>query len=304
MPCCLGYRGNPLLIGSSNVVKKQLEMKEFIGGSVAACCAVTFTNPWDVVKTQLQLYGQLTRMVEKPKLSSLFMNLWSKEGVRGIQRGLLSAYWYQMSMNGVRFMTYDFLKKKTTNTIGIKYIENAFCGGISGALGAFVGTPFNLIKTRIQSLKYNYTGTLHGMSQVVKYEGFNGLYRGVHAAMLRTGIGSSLQLSTYDLVKGILIDRFKLRSDSIVTHFMTSLISGFITCVGMNPPDVINTRLYNQQNGSQMYKGIADCFAKTIRKEGIMALYKGFWPLYIRTGPHTVLTFIFLEQIRIILSSH
>lgn len=33
-----------------------------------------------------------------------------------------------------------------------------------------------------------------------------------------------------------------------------------------------------------------------LRKEGVFSLWKGFLPYYARLGPHTILTFIFLEQ--------
>lgn len=36
--------------------------------------------------------------------------------------------------------------------------------------------------------------------------------------------------------------------------------------------------------------------AKVVRYEGFFSLWKGFTPYYARLGPHTVLTFIFLEQ--------
>ena len=35
---------------------------------------------------------------------------------------------------------------------------------------------------------------------------------------------------------------------------------------------------------------------KVLRNEGFFSLWKGFTPYYARIGPHTVLTFIFLEQ--------
>lgn len=35
---------------------------------------------------------------------------------------------------------------------------------------------------------------------------------------------------------------------------------------------------------------------KVVRYEGFFSLWKGFTPYYARLGPHTVLTFIFLEQ--------
>ena len=36
--------------------------------------------------------------------------------------------------------------------------------------------------------------------------------------------------------------------------------------------------------------------AKVIKNVGFFSLWKGFTPYYFRLGPHTVLTFIFLEQ--------
>jgi len=39
-----------------------------------------------------------------------------------------------------------------------------------------------------------------------------------------------------------------------------------------------------------------DVLVKVVGKEGFFSLWKGFTPYYARLGPHTVLTFIFLEQ--------
>jgi solute carrier family 25 oxoglutarate transporter 11 len=49
-------------------------------------------------------------------------------------------------------------------------------------------------------------------------------------------------------------------------------------------------------DGKPEYTGGVDVLAKVIRKEGFFALWKGFTPYYARLGPHTVLTFVFLEQ--------
>ena len=49
-------------------------------------------------------------------------------------------------------------------------------------------------------------------------------------------------------------------------------------------------------DGKPEYKGAMDVFGRVVRNEGLFALWKGFTPYYARIGPHTVLTFIFLEQ--------
>jgi solute carrier family 25 protein 34/35 len=54
------------------------------------------------------------------------------------------------------------------------------------------------------------------------------------------------------------------------------------------------SRLYNQ-NGN-LYNGVFDCLAKTVRTEGLLAIYKGFLPHLARILPHTILTLSLAEQ--------
>jgi len=52
--------------------------------------------------------------------------------------------------------------------------------------------------------------------------------------------------------------------------------------------------MYNQ-NGN-LYAGVFDCLAKTVRTEGFLAIYKGFLPHLARILPHTILTLSLAEQ--------
>jgi solute carrier family 25 protein 34/35 len=52
--------------------------------------------------------------------------------------------------------------------------------------------------------------------------------------------------------------------------------------------------MYNQ-NGN-LYKGVLDCLMKTVRTEGLLAIYKGFLPHLARILPHTILTLSLAEQ--------
>lgn len=49
-------------------------------------------------------------------------------------------------------------------------------------------------------------------------------------------------------------------------------------------------------NGKPEYSGALDVLTRVVKNEGFFSLWKGFTPYYARLGPHTVLTFIFLEQ--------
>jgi len=61
-------------------------------------------------------------------------------------------------------------------------------------------------------------------------------------------------------------------------------------------------RLMNQKQ-QRLYKGMVDCFVKTVRTEGPLALYKGFLPAYARLGPWQLVFFVTYEQIGILFNN-
>ncbi|KAL2159600.1 hypothetical protein VTH06DRAFT_2169 [Thermothelomyces fergusii] len=282
----------------------------FIAGGIAACGAVTATHPFETVKIRMQLQGELQDKGHQPHhyrgpihgVSVIVRN----EGLRGIYRGIGCAYVYQVLLNGCRLGFYEPMRHALstlvfgdgkTQSLGV----NMFCGAASGILGAAAGSPFFLVKTRLQSFspflpvgtQHRYRNALDGLAQIYRSEGVRGLYRGVGAAMIRTGFGSSVQLPTYFFAKRRLMRHLGMEEGAPL-HLTSSTISGFVVCVVMHPPDTIMSRMYNQ-NGN-LYAGVFDCLAKTVRTEGFFAIYKGFLPHLARILPHTILTLTLAEQ--------
>ena len=54
------------------------------------------------------------------------------------------------------------------------------------------------------------------------------------------------------------------------------------------------SRMYNQTGN--LYSSALDCFLKTLKTEGVLAIYKGFTAHLARILPHTVLTLTLAEQ--------
>ena len=48
----------------------------------------------------------------------------------------------------------------------------------------------------------------------------------------------------------------------------------------------------------KLYSGPVDCFAKTVKAEGPLGLYKGATANYFRMGPQYILTFVFFEKLK------
>ena len=277
-------------------------MEQFLAGGLAACSAVTFTNPLEVIKTRLQLQGELKAHGVQKTLRNIISDTIKQEGIRGIQSGLLPAYYYQFVMNACRLGSYEHIRQSLVAANGGKssHSINIFSGATAGVFGAFMGSPLFLIKTRLQSntigttkygYQHGYTGIIDGFSKILKTEGFRGLYHGVDASMLRTAVGSAVQLSVYDTIKKYFNTKFE--KDTLKVHFSASMITGVFVCFFMNPFDVLTTRMYNQ--GNHIYKNLVDCALKTVQTEGFLGLYKGVLAHYLRIGPHTILTLTFLE---------
>lgn len=136
-------------------------------------------------------------------------------------------------------MTSLIYKDPKKQSLGV----NVFAGASSGVLGAMVGSPFFLVKTRLQSYspflpvgtQHNYRNAIDGFQKIHRTEGIKGLYRGTGAAMLRTGIGSSVQLPTYFFAKRNLQEYVGLQ-EGVPLHLASSTVSGFVVCCVMHPP--------------------------------------------------------------------
>ncbi|KAL1923526.1 uncharacterized protein VTP21DRAFT_8506 [Calcarisporiella thermophila] len=303
----------------------------FTLGGLAACGAVTLTNPMEVVKTRLQLQGELARAQSGAALpmkpySNIFQALkliFRHEGLRGIQKGLGAAYGYQLMMNGARLGFYDPIKRLFNDTLGMDPAKRhhficVMSGASAGVIGAALGSPLFLVKTRMQSYsptagvghQHYYRNTFAALVQIYQSNGVRGLYRGMNAAILRTGVGSSVQLPTYEFTKSHLLASPLLDlQDDVRTHLMSSLVSSFFVVLAMNPFDVVSTRMYNQKideitGRGLLYRGPIDCLIKTVRTEGVKGLYKGITAQYSRLGPHTIMTFVFYEQLKRLYGKH
>lgn len=153
-----------------------------------------------------------------------------------------------MILNGCRLGFYEPIRTGLTTAIfkdaGVQSLGvNIFSGAASGILGAAAGSPFFLVKTRLQSFspslpvgtQHGYKNSLDGLRKVNRSEGIKGLYRGVGAAMVRTGFGSSVQLPTYFFAKRRL-KRHLSMEEGLGLHMASSAASGFVVCCVMHPP--------------------------------------------------------------------
>ncbi|XP_061595862.1 solute carrier family 25 member 35 [Cololabis saira] len=290
---------------------------DFVLSGLAACGACLFTNPLEVVKTRMQLQGELrsrgTYQVYYRNVFHAFYTIGKVDGLAGLQKGLAAGLLYQFFMNGVRLGSYAVIEScGYIHTDGrVSALKTTAAGAAAGVVGAVMGSPIYLVKTHLQSQaassiavghQHQHQGMVQALKAIHRKHGVLGLWRGSSAAVPRVAVGSSTQLSTFSSSKELVIDLQIFPENSWLVGLTAGMISSVVVVLAMTPFDVISTRLYNQpvdQLGKGMiYKGFSDCFSRTLKKEGLTGLYKGLGASYFRLGPHTILSLFFWDELR------
>jgi solute carrier family 25 protein 34/35 len=100
------------------------------------------------MKTRLQLQGELQKADPNvPKVyknvGDAFLKTWRNEGIKGIQRGLLPAYGYQILLNGSRLGFYEPMRRLLNRVVGLDpskvYASTAVtAGAATGCIGGML----------------------------------------------------------------------------------------------------------------------------------------------------------------------
>ncbi|KAM6163328.1 solute carrier family 25 member 35 isoform 2-T2 [Rhynchocyon petersi] len=269
---------------------------DFLLSGLAACGACVFTNPLEVVKTRMQLQGELQAPGSYQRhyrnVFHAFITIGKVDGLAALQKGLAPALIYQFLMNGIRLGTYGLVEAggylhtaEGTHSPG----RSAAAGALAGVLGAYLGSPI-------------YMGMFQALTQIGQKHGLMGLWRGSLGGLPRVIVGSSTQLCTFSSTKDLITQWEVFPSQSWKVALVAAMVSGFVVVLAMTPFDVASTRLYNQPTDARgkglMYRGILDALLQTARTEGIVGMYKGIGASYFRLGPHTILSLFFWDQLR------
>ena len=177
------------------------------------------------------------------------------------------------------------------------FASKVLCGMVSGGVGALVGTPGDLSLIRMTSGRYAYRNVIDALVQITKQEGFLNLWKGCGPTVFRAIVLNAAQLSVYAQTKQSLLGYGVIKRDGLALHVVASLAAGYVCTVVSIPVDLAKTRLQSMTN-PQQYSGSLDVLRKTVQQEGLMSLWKGFWPYFFRLGPQTIFTFMFLEQFK------
>ncbi|KAJ5722053.1 hypothetical protein N7488_000088 [Penicillium malachiteum] len=180
---------------------------EILAGGAAGGCQVVFTNPLEIVKIRLQVQGEIAKNVEgAPRRSALWIvkNL----GLVGLYKGASACLLRDVPFSAIYFPTYahlksDFFGETATNKLGVVQLLTA--GAIAGMPAAYLTTPCDVIKTRLQvearKGDTKYTGLRHCASTIWKEEGLKAFFKGGPARILRSSPQFGFTLAAYEVLQ-------------------------------------------------------------------------------------------------------
>ncbi|PGH18949.1 hypothetical protein AJ80_04276 [Polytolypa hystricis UAMH7299] len=180
---------------------------ELVAGGAAGACQVVFTNPLEIVKIRLQVQGEIAKSVEgAPRRSAMWIikNL----GLVGLYKGASACLLRDVPFSAIYFPAYAHLKSDVfgetkTNKLGVVQLLTA--GAIAGMPAAYLTTPCDVIKTRLQvearKGETKYTSLRHCASTIMKEEGFKAFFKGGPARIFRSSPQFGFTLAAYELLQ-------------------------------------------------------------------------------------------------------
>lgn len=187
---------------------------EILAGSTAGLCQVIVTNPLEVSKIRLQTQGELIRQlrdqgkIANPKSA---LEVVRELGLRGLYRGAGACLLRDIPFSSIYFPTYANIKKrifgldpgKPGKRSSLEAWELLVSGALAGMPAAFLTTPCDVIKTRIQTKpkpgNEPYTGIGSTFRRILVEEGPRAFFKGGFARICRSSPQFGFTLAAYEL---------------------------------------------------------------------------------------------------------
>ncbi|KAL8256030.1 hypothetical protein R6Q59_031097 [Mikania micrantha] len=174
------------------------------GGCASVATSFVFT-PSERIKQQMQVssryhscWNALLGIVGKGGFLSLY-NGWGAVLCRNVPHSI------------IKFYTYESLKNVLPNSSEahgqLTITSTLLCGGLAGSTAALFTTPFDVVKTRLQTQipgsVNRYNGVYNTLKDIAQHEGLLGLYRGLTPRLAMYMTQGALFFASYELFKRI-----------------------------------------------------------------------------------------------------
>ncbi|XP_014873893.1 calcium-binding mitochondrial carrier protein SCaMC-1-like isoform X1 [Poecilia latipinna] len=175
-------------------------------------------------------------------------------------------------------------------------------GAVAGAVSRTGTAPLDRLKVfmQVHSSAANKISLIGGFRQMIVEGGLTSLWRGNGINVLKIAPETAFKFMAYEQYKKLLTSE----GTKIETHkrFMAGSMAGATAQTAIYPMEVLKTRLTLRKTGQ--YAGMFDCAKKILRKEGVIAFYKGYIPNLIGIIPYAGIDLAVYETLKNTWLSH
>lgn len=258
--------------------------KAIIAGGVSGAIEICCTYPIEFTKTVAQLDAGSGGTM------GVIKNTMKTSGPLGFYRGLSSMVYFATPKAAIRFSAFEKCSSLLTGSDGKPMFGGmtAFMAGLgAGTLEAiFVTTPQETIKIKLIDDAFKrevprFNGFFHGVSTIIKEEGWGGIYHGLTPTIFKVATAQATRFGVFMYIPA------EYRKGAVRTA-AAGAFAGGVSVLLFQGIDVIKSRM--QGLDAHKYKSSLDCLAQLIKNEGVLALYKGVGPRLARVCCEVAIT--------------
>ena len=332
-----GVMASRASMGASTGASSNEDWRAFASGTSAGALSALALQPLDVLKTRLQVQDEVdARRARYAGAWRGARRIVAEEGARGLFAGTTPAVVGSAVSWGTYFAWYDAARTRYARASasasassssasreggdgsvvkGLPASVNALAATEAGLVTTVVTNPIWVVKTRLQLQRgggaggagERYAGFVDALVKIARKEGVGGLYKGLVPSVWLVSHGS-IQLTAYEWLKEMWAsgrERNPRDWKPIVNPTEAGalgLASKFIAVSTTYPIQVVRARMQQRADvyrgeDAPVYARAGQAFAQTIRREGVLALYKGFAPNVLRVLPSSAITFAAYEGV-------
>jgi hypothetical protein len=219
----------------------------------------------------------------------------------GWRVGLSASLLREVTYSGTRISLYPTFKALLSGNEEVKTPSLPtllLSGALAGALGAVIGNPPDLLKTRQMTCEVAAARSLRslGSEAVSEGGGLLALWRGTWPSSQRAAVITAAQLGSYDATK-VSLRAFGLQ-EGLGLHLASAGVAGFCATAASSPLDNVKTVFYTTAASSGDRLRVAAVLLGLLKEGGVSRLFAGFLPAYLRLGIHSLVTLTTLEALR------
>ena len=170
----------------------------FVAALIAGSIDIIIKCPFERIKTQMQAHGE-----EAQSIAASLRGTFMAGGVQGLWAGLGVTLARDLPYLVLKWLTYSRAKEILASVVPNADAANLLAGAVAGAVAATAVTPFDVIKTRLQTTESGESNVLSVGRELLAEGGLWALFRGLGPRLLRIPIYTALTLATFDFVKDL-----------------------------------------------------------------------------------------------------